>query len=295
MSQIIFTDRNALSTNLFFSDVKKHDVLTKDEEQKLFVEYHSENVTNQRKNIIKEKILLSNLRWCVTLAKKAYCNGIEQQDLISTAYVGMLECFDSYDHTKGMKFATYASYHMQNALNLFIYGDGKTLTDKSSSKVIDIHIKKVTKILTVSLQREPTSSEIIEKFNETKKDNVATLTEEFLHSRYLQQVSPAGIEETFGDDENGDILSKTDFGSTFADEEVITNEKNVQIRKMLSNILSERETTIIMYNFGLVDGIEHTLDMISSKIGLTRERVGQLQATALKKLQANKKTFAQIL
>lgn len=295
MSQIIFTDRNALSTNLFFNDVKKHDVLTKDEEQKLFIEYHSENVTNQRKKIIKEKILLSNLRWCVTLAKKSYCDGIDQQDLVSTAYVGMLECFDSYDYTKGMKFATYASYHMQNALNLFIYGDGKTLTDKSSSKVIDIHIKKVTKLLTVSLQREPTSSEIIEKFNETKKDNVATLTEELLHSRYLQQVSPTGIEETFGDDDNGDILSKTDFGSTFADEEVIRNEKNEQIRKMLSTILSERETTIIMYSFGLVDGIEHTMDMISSKIGLTRERIGQLQATALKKLQANKKAFAQIL
>lgn len=295
MSQIIFTDRNAISTNLFFTDVKKYDVLTKEEENKMFVEYHSKDITQARKNLIKEKIVLSNLRWCVTLAKKTFCAGVDQSDLISTAYVGMIECFDSFDYTKGMKFASYASFHMQNSLNAFIYGDGKALTDKSSSKVIDIHIKKVTKILTTSLQREPSSSEIIEKFNETKKDNVTTLTEELLHSRYLQQVSPTGIEETFGDDENGDILSKTDFGSTLADEEVITNEKNIQIREMLSTILSERETTIIMYNFGLVDGIEHTLDMISSKIGLTRERIGQLQATALKKLQANKKAFAQIL
>lgn len=296
--KIILTNREKLSTNLFFDEVRKSEVITKDAENELFILYHTSTDVNERKKI-KDKIILSNLRWCITLSKSFICTSMEQSDLVSESMEAMLNCFDQFDYTKGMKFATFASFHMRNKLNGFIYSDGKMIGDVTSNKTIDKLISKVTKELEIELSRVVSSSEIIERFNTIKPHHVAILTEDTLFDRSISKFGPASLDAPVSSnsesDDDSDLHSKVDFGSRYADQDLIDEEKTNAIRKALNSILTEREAEIVMMSYGLTDGFEYSPEMIASKLFLTRARIGQLLTTAIEKMKSNKKVFSLIL
>lgn len=295
--KIILTNRENLSTNLFFDDIRKTNVISKDIENDLFDKYHLSVDVSERKKI-KDYIITSNLKWCVSLSKTFRCGSMQPSDLISVAYEGMINCFDLFDHTKGMKFATFASFHMKNKLNNFIYSEGKTINDITSNKIIDKLILKVTHELETELNRTATSSEIIEKFNSIKPDNVAELTQNVLFGRSISKFELASLDAPFSNNENDDnstIETKTDFGSKYADHDLLDIEKSNTIKNSLKRILSERECEIVLMTYGLYDGYEYTAEMISSKLSLTRARIGQILTTAINKLQDNKQILISLL
>ena len=296
--KVILTNRENLSTNLFFDEIRKSEVISKEAENKMFIAYHSSTDVVERKKI-KDQIILSNLRWCVTLSKSFICGSMEQSDLRSESMEGMLNCFDEFDYTEGMKFATFASFHMRNKLNGFIYSDGKMIGDVTSNKTIDKLISKVSKELESELSRVVSSTEIIERFNEIKPEYVAILTEDMLFERSISKFGPASLDAPFvnhDDSEDGaDIQSKVNFGSRYADQDIIDNEKSIGIRKSLEALLTEREIEIVMMSFGLTDGFEYSPEMIASKLFLTRARICQLLTSAIDKLKENKKVFSALL
>lgn len=296
--KVILTNRENLSTNLFFDEIRKSEVISKDTENEMFIAYHTSTDVNERKKI-KDQIILSNLRWCVTLSKSFICGSMEQADLRSESIEGMLNCFDQFDYTKGMKFATFASFHMRNKLNGFIYSDGKMIGDVTSNKTIDKLISKVSKELEDKLARVVSSTEIIERFNEIKPQHVAILTEDMLFERSISKFGPASLDAPFisndGSEDGSELQTKVNFGSRYADQDIIDNEKTNAIRESLNTILTEREAEIVMMSYGLTDGFEYSPEMIASKLFLTRARIGQLLTTAIDKLKLNKKVFSTLL
>lgn len=288
MSKVILTSKETLSSVLMFKDMKKYKVLNKEEEQELFKTFYSDEITEERKNKIRETIICSNLRWAFSLSKKYVLNGMSQNDMANIAYEALVLSFNKFDYTKNVRFSSFASFYIQNALNDFIYGEGKIINDSSTYKVVDKNINKVINKLEQLNGYTPSYSEIVDEY----KNMFGTkINEDVLIDRFNIRNGIASIDNSINsdDDNHSTIESTTDFNSKHADNDIINNDRNQIINTALSTVLTEREKNIIMYSFGLVDGIEHTNEMISDRMNLTRERVGQLLKESIVKLQSNKK------
>lgn len=277
------------SSSLFFKDVRKYGVITKEEEQRLFSEYYDNNTSPSRKEKIRDKIILSNLRWCVTLSKKYFVIGATQFDLLSEAYKGMILSFNKFDYTKNMRFATFASFYIKNELNSFIYNEGQVINDVTSNRTIDRLISKVVTQLEQEYGRTPSSNEIIELFNKQKDDGMATLNDFGLFNRMNKNIGVASLDESIDGESDTTLGERISYNGYNADDEIRENDRTNQIDKILSSILDEREITIIKLKYGIgTEGTEYTNEMIGNQLNLTRERIGQIADSALKKLQKRK-------
>jgi RNA polymerase primary sigma factor len=202
--------------------------------------------------------------------------GMSLLDLIQEGNLGLMKAVDGFDYTKGFKFSTYATYWIKQAIS-------KAIMDKSRNIRVPIHVisligdvRKAEQELEFSLGRTPKDSEIAEymKLDLKKVREV---------NQWLKDTS--SLDVAVGDDEEttvGSFVEDESVARSF--EEVELGDRSVAIEQVLDT-LSTREKTVIIKRFGLENGVPETLEQVGAVLNLSKERVRQIEAAALKKLR----------
>jgi RNA polymerase primary sigma factor len=224
----------------------------------------------------REQMINANLRLVVTIAHDYVNLGLPLLDLISEGNIGLTKAVERFDPAKGAKLSTYAMWWIKQSIKRALANQSKTIR-------LPVHlVDKVAKVRRVSLQmseelgREPTDDELGEEIG-IAGEKVARLKS--------LGIRPASIDGPIGDDDS------TEFGEVIGDEEAQTPFELLRDRNLLDemdellDMLDKREQKIISQRFGLDGGTPKTLEDVGRNFGVTRERIRQLQNTALAKLR----------
>lgn len=288
------------NTTRFYKDIKNFKPFDKDEEIKWFTRLKEakEKMNILEKNDrnaylqacdeyykIREFIILSNQRLIIAAAKN-YSNTDTLTDYIDEINFGLIEAIDKYDVSKGVKFASYAMWYIIRSINAYKYGDAEMIQKSNLYKTFHVTSKARNKFMQEN-EREPTIEELLEILNKKYYKDIKDKND-------LLDLNYASIDADVNDkDDNyngGDIASFNQSSASYNDyDKTETKEFNSKLISSLLTILSPREQQIIKMRFGLCENCglhrEYELNEIASTIGLTSERVRQLEIGAMKKLR----------
>ena len=255
---------------MYLKEIGKISLLSLEEEQEL-----SKRVAEgdeKAKNILAE----SNLRLVVSIAKRYVGRGLLFLDLIQEGNIGLMKAVEKFDYGKGYKFSTYATWWIRQAIT-------RALADQARTIRVPVHmvetINKMARIerqMTLELNREPTDQELSKK--------MGLSVEKIAEIRKISQ-DPVSLETPIGEEDDshlGDFLAdeRTMSPEDFATYEILKDE----LRQVLDT-LTTREKEVLELRFGLFDGSSHTLEEVGKKFKVTRERIRQIEAKALRKLR----------
>ena len=254
-------DTDALT--MYLRDISAYPVLTYQEQSEL-AKKTKEGDLNAR-----DKLIKSNLRLVVSLAKKYVGCGIDYLELIQEGNVGLLKAVDKFDYSKGFRFSTYATFWIRQAIISAI--NEKYRLIKLPHEVLD-KISKIVKAeneLKITLGREPTSEEISKKLN-----NI--VSPERVEELKIVNMKPVSLDASINEDVSFlDLLFDKDTNNS-PDAFV---ENNIMMERVMNHIsaLSDRDKILIEMRFGLLDGKKYSLEEISKKLGISTERVRQIE------------------
>ncbi len=296
-------DKNFDPVKQYLHSIGNYNLLTQDEERELAIRIengkHAEEelAKNERGEIelteheimnyqdiiedageAKDVIIQCNLKLVISIAKAYVNRGMDFLDLIQEGNLGLIRAVDKFDYTIGFKFSTYATWWIRQAIT-------RALADQARTIRIPVHmvetINKITRAqrkLIQKLNRDPTAEEISEEMG-------GALTPEKIREIQLIALDPISLEKPVGEDEESHIADFVEDKETispyeYTDRSLMTD----RINEVLDQ-LTDREARVIRLRYGLEDGRNHTLEEVGLEFDVTRERIRQIEAKALKKLR----------
>lgn len=257
----------------YLNDISKFRVLTKEEEETLFAKAKSGD-KNARAEIIN-----CNLRLVVSIAKKYQAQHLQLMDLIQEGNLGLLQAYDKYDISKGYKFSTYATWWIKQNIGNAISNKNDMIRKPVYLKENIAKMKKVASQIELSNGGETATAEQIASAMKISKKSVENMQNVINNSQVVSMETPLNSET---DDTLQDFIA--DEESETPDEVASKNDTKRVIMNAIQKVLTSREQEVILMRNGFTTGEEETLQAIGDKLGLTRERVRQLESQALKKL-----------
>ena len=266
------------SVRLYLREIGKIPLLTSEEEAEL-----AQRIVKGDKKA-KDKMVESNMRLVVSIAKRYGGRGLDFLDLIQEGNTGLLRAVEKFDPEKGFKFSTYATWWVRQAITRAIADQARTIRIPVHMVETINKVLRTTRKLTSELNREPTNEEIAAELHmdPDKVDYVMRIKQDI-----------ASLDASVGRDGDDEDSVLGDF---VEDEERISPEDsaaNQILKEQLSEIIStltDREQKIIRLRFGIGGGRPHTLEEVGAEFDVTRERIRQIEAKALSKLRKNKET-----
>ena len=272
-------DQNQLGSNvkindpvkMYLKEIGRVELLSHDDEIKLAKKILEGD------EAAKKELAAANLRLVVSIAKRYVGRGMLFLDLIQEGNMGLIKAVEKFDYTKGFKFSTYATWWIRQAIT-------RAIADQARTIRIPVHmvetINKLTRIQRLLIQelgREPTAEEIAEKMDGMTPEKV----------REIQKISlePVSLETPIGEEDDshlGDFIEDEGVMSPddYAANELLKDELNEVLLE-----LTDREEKVLRLRFGLDDGRTRTLEEVGKEFSVTRERIRQIEAKALRKLK----------
>lgn len=255
---------------MYLKEIGKISLLTAEEEVYLAKKMEAGDQAAKR------KLAETNLRLVVSIAKRYVGRGMSFLDLIQEGNLGLMKAVEKFDYSKGFKFSTYATWWIRQAIT-------RAIADQARTIRIPVHmVETINKLVRVQRQliqelgRDPTNEEIAEE--------MGIDVEKVREVRKIAQ-EPVSLETPIGEEEDSHL------GDFIEDETAIAPDEAADyamLREQLSEILgslSERERKVLELRFGLIDGTPRTLEEVGKEFNVTRERIRQIEAKALRKLK----------
>ena len=255
---------------MYLKEIGRISLLTPEEEMELSIRVA--NGDEEAKNRLAE----SNLRLVVSIAKRYVGRGLLFLDLIQEGNIGLMKAVDKFDYDKGYKFSTYATWWIRQAIT-------RALADQARTIRVPVHmvetINKMARIqrqLTLELNREPTEEELAKKMG---------ISVEKVRDVIKISQDPVSLETPIGEEDDSHLGDFVKDINAMTPEEYATNEILKEEIKAVLETLQEREQEVLELRFGLIDGTSHTLEEVGKRFNVTRERIRQIEAKALRKLR----------
>ncbi len=267
------------AVKLYLRDIGNYALLSIEEERDL-AKTMTETTDERERERAKKKLSEANLRLVVSIAKKYVGRGMSFLDLIQEGNLGLMKAVEKFDYTKGFKFSTYATWWIRQAIT-------RAIADQARTIRLPVHMvetinktARVTRVLTQQLGRDPTTEEIANEMNMP--------VEKIMEIQRTAQ-DPVSLETPIGEEEDshlGDFIEDSTYPQPA--EKVEQSMIREQLFQVLST-LTPREEKVIRMRYGLDDNKTRTLEEVGQEFGVTRERIRQIEAKALRKLRHPKR------